>query len=122
MRIFSLIALLVIVLFGCAKKIAPTNKTAVAETPAKPMDPVKPVEPVKPVVVETKTVTAASEEVVTGKNVFEAKCGRCHGLKEPQTYTAERWVKIVDWMAPKANLNATEKTNVLAYVNFYAKK
>lgn len=116
MRIFSLIALLAIVLFGCAKKITTANKPAVAETPAKP------VETTKPVVVETKTVTLEPEEVVTGKNVFEAKCGRCHGLKEPQNYTAERWVKIVDWMAPKANLDATQKSNVLAYVNFYAKK
>ena len=45
-----------------------------------------------------------------------------HALHAADEYTAEKWVPLVDAMAPKANLSETEKTNVLAYVKAGAKQ
>jgi len=57
-----------------------------------------------------------------GQSTFNAKCGKCHGLKVTTDYTADRWVSIMQVMAGKANLSDTEKENVLAYVKANAKK
>jgi|GEM_PF-659346 len=59
---------------------------------------------------------------IAGQATFNAKCGRCHGLKVASNYTESRWVSIMQVMAVKANLDATEKENVLAYVRANAKK
>lgn len=110
-----------IAIFSCSKKMAPTAKTT-----ATVIAPVAKVTPVTPTSVEIKpavepTIKKETTEVTVGKETYKAKCGRCHNLKDPEDYTASRWVKIIDWMAPKAKLNAAEKENVLAYVSFYAK-
>jgi cytochrome c5 len=57
-----------------------------------------------------------------GKQVYYVKCSKCHQAKEPELYTAERWVKIVDWMGPRAKITETEKENILLYVKALAKK
>jgi hypothetical protein len=63
-----------------------------------------------------------SPEAIAGKEIFTAKCGKCHDLKNPSDYTPKEWIKLVDKMAPKANLDDTEKKNVLAYVQSNAKQ
>lgn len=74
------------------------------------------------------TTTAPAPEANTkspqmlGQATYTAKCGRCHGLKNTADYTADRWVGIMQSMAPKARLDDTEKANVLAYVQANAKK
>jgi mono/diheme cytochrome c family protein len=57
-----------------------------------------------------------------GQGTFNAKCGKCHGLKATSDFTADRWVNILQVMAIKANLTEGEKENVLAYVKANAKK
>jgi hypothetical protein len=57
-----------------------------------------------------------------GQSTYNAKCGKCHGLKVTTDYTADRWISIMQVMAPKAHLDDTEKENVLAYVKANAKK
>ncbi len=64
--------------------------------------------------------TAAPE--VQGQSTFNAKCGKCHGLKVVGDYTPDRWASIMAVMGPKAHLNDAETTNVLAYVKANAKK
>jgi hypothetical protein len=59
---------------------------------------------------------------MAGQNTYNMKCGRCHGLKVVTDYGDVRWVEIMAVMATKANLNETEKANVLAYVRANAKK
>ncbi|RAJ04115.1 hypothetical protein LX64_02993 [Chitinophaga skermanii] len=56
-----------------------------------------------------------------GKTLFMDKCGRCHGYKLPETRSADKWVKVIDRMAPKARLNADQKAAVLTFVQQYAK-
>jgi cytochrome c2 len=63
-----------------------------------------------------------SPEAIAGKEVFTAKCGKCHELKNPADYTPKKWISIVNEMAPKAKLDDTEKKNVLAYVQSNAKQ
>lgn len=59
---------------------------------------------------------------VAGMATFNAKCGRCHGLKATINHTAEEWASILVVMAPRANLTDAEKVNVYAYVKENAKK
>lgn len=92
---------------SCSPKTAPTTGTAT----------VTPVEEVKPVVVDPKL----SLESIAGNKTYDAKCGRCHGLKKVDDFTAQEWVPIVDRMAPKSRLDSTEKANVLKYVQAHAK-
>jgi cytochrome c5 len=101
-----------LIFFSCAKKITQP------EPPPAPA-----VNQVVPPADTPKEVAKKMEgpEVVAGKQTFTTKCARCHGLKEPANFTAQEWVPIMDRMAIKANLDAAEKTNVLAYVSFHAK-
>ncbi|UEG50488.1 hypothetical protein LK994_03230 [Ferruginibacter lapsinanis] len=107
MKKVFVLSILAFTIFSCAKKVTPA--TAAEKKPT-----------------EEQTVVVAPEAMATnvasGKVTYEAKCGRCHGLKEPGEFTAERWVGLVNWMAPKAHLSDTEKADVLAYVQAGAKK
>ncbi|UAY52343.1 c-type cytochrome [Ferruginibacter albus] len=89
---------LIAFVWSCSPKTTPTTTTT---TPA----------PAKP-----------SGDVAAGKETYEAKCGRCHGLPNPGDFTATKWPHIIDEMAPKAKLDGTETANVLAYVLANAKQ
>ena len=112
MKKFFLAGFIVLAIGACSKKLTPAKTTSTdsntTTTPATRS-------------VETKTV-ASAEVIAAGKTTYEAKCGRCHALHAADEYTAEKWVPLVDAMAPKANLSETEKTNVLAYVKAGAKQ
>ena len=74
---------------------------------------------------ETSTTTAnlTNEEMLKkGADLFNLRCGRCHGLPSPADFTVAEWKPIIAAMAPKAKLNAEETNWVLAYVNAGAKK
>lgn len=95
---------------SCAPKTIPSKSPEVASVP--------------PVVVEEKAVVVdpkLSAESIAGNKTFDAKCGRCHGLKKVDDFTAQEWIPIVDRMAPKSRLDSTEKANVLKYVQTHAK-
>jgi hypothetical protein len=68
------------------------------------------------------STTTSTDPAVLGMGIYNAKCGRCHGLKVVSDYTSDRWVSIMQVMARKANLSDTEKEQVLAYVQANAKK
>ncbi|RYY67550.1 MAG: hypothetical protein EOO12_00675 [Chitinophagaceae bacterium] len=94
---------------ACAHKATPTTSTpdtssAPATAPA------------------NSTAGATAATIEAGHQVYNAKCGRCHGLKDPANYTAERWVPILKSMAPKARLSEEETAQVNAYVQANAKK
>jgi hypothetical protein len=71
--------------------------------------------------VPSKTETSTGD-ATAGQATYTAKCGRCHGLKNPGDFTSSDWVPILDKMAVKAHLDSTEKVNVLAYVQVNAKQ
>jgi cytochrome c5 len=129
-----------IALYSCSKKITSTASAPKVEKPAvsvavptaapqpgpirKKIESEKPAPP-SPAADGSRVEVVNNKEtpqIVEGKVTYKTKCGKCHDLKDPQAYDAAKWVKIVDWMAPKAKLDATEKVNVLAFVSLYAKK
>jgi cytochrome c5 len=144
MKKITLISMVIIAMYSCAKKMTPVTttpspNTATGKVTAAPAansesktNETKAEASVAPAASETAIANDVagispmsekkeSAQVIAGKEVFKAKCGRCHELKAPENYSAAKWTKIVDWMAPKAKLETSEKENVLAYVSFYAK-
>jgi mono/diheme cytochrome c family protein len=57
-----------------------------------------------------------------GRNIYINRCSRCHGLKNPEHYTAVQWDKILNIMGKKAKLNDNEFEKVSHYVITMAKK
>jgi mono/diheme cytochrome c family protein len=128
-KLLSALVLMILV-WGCAKKIAPSG-SGTSSSPANtqaattPDGKGKDINNPEPGVSDNATkapATATDAAIAAGQNTFNAKCGRCHGLKTPGDFTAERWVGIMDAMAPKAHLTDIEKANVYAYVKANAKK
>jgi mono/diheme cytochrome c family protein len=114
MKKITLITLITISIFSCAKKMNPAStvkSTTPPPPPAAPAPPAPPVEASKP----------TAEMIASGQKVFEANCGKCHALKNPGDYTQQRWVGLVNWMGPKAKISDSDKALVLAYVQHNAK-
>jgi mono/diheme cytochrome c family protein len=142
-KLLTIIAVTILV-WGCAKKMAPASSgggtssgsSEVANTPAtKPTSaPVTPAVPAAPSAVPVTPATPSGSRTpdadpakpvapeVAGQTTYNTKCGKCHGLKVVNDYTADRWISIMQVMAPKAHLTDAEKDNVLAYVKVNAKK
>lgn len=105
MKLFKLIILsfsviLVTILTSCTPKTTPA---VVANTPETPK-------------ITADTETNSAERLALGKTIFENSCGKCHDLHKPTDYNAQDWVGIMNWMAPKANLNEEQKQMVYDYV------
>jgi mono/diheme cytochrome c family protein len=111
MKKFLVIALCSMVFWACSKKMAPAKTAAPPVAPAVAMPEVKPA--------ETARINMALLE--RGKKIFENRCGRCHALKQPVDLEQQKWVGVMERMAPKAQLDETQKAEVLAYVQHYAK-
>jgi mono/diheme cytochrome c family protein len=130
---------LILLVWGCAKKIAPSNGgttgsnapamsgdsnagnvtesqagTNMAQAPAANTGTFGTKEAAKE--------SAADAAAIAGQSIYNAKCGRCHGLKVTTDFTAERWASIIAVMAPRANLTDAERENVYAYVKANSKK
>lgn len=74
---------------------------------------------------KTNTTNAPSPDLEiasAGQTVYINRCGRCHGLKKTENYTAPQWENILKSMIPKARLNEEEAKKLTAYVMEYAKK
>lgn len=121
---------LMILVWGCAKKIT-TATAANAPAPAQMPDDYNTGAGTQPPVESSRTFetkvapkekSAEETTVLAGQDIYNAKCGRCHGLKVTTDFTAERWAGILSVMAPKANLTDAERENVYAYVKANAKK
>jgi cytochrome c5 len=119
------IGTMTIFIASCSQKLKPAATATTPITPSTQVVQTTPTPVQQPVATEVKVenpTPASPANIADGKATFESKCGRCHALKSPADYDATRWVKLVDWMAPKAQLNDTEKANVIAYVQANAKQ
>jgi mono/diheme cytochrome c family protein len=59
-------------------------------------------------------VTAST--LVTGHDLFLARCNGCHGYPDLVAIPDERWPAIVEKMGNKIHLNAEERDQVLHYI------
>ena len=64
----------------------------------------------------TQTVNNTTPDIEAGKNVFTARCNRCHDLPDPAKYNALRWDGILSVMTFRARLTKEETNNVTAYI------
>ncbi len=132
---------LVILVWGCAKKMTPAKSETPTSNTGSVINQTKPAETdmgktttattgqasientgTTGTKVDPKTTTPDASAAIAGQATYNAKCGRCHGLKVTTDYTADRWASILAVMSPRANLNDTEKENVYAYVKANSKK
>jgi hypothetical protein len=58
----------------------------------------------------------------TGEKLYVAKCGGCHELYSPATYTAKEWSEIVNEMQVRAKITDYEKNLINDYLKVNAKK
>jgi cytochrome c5 len=113
-----------LILIACSRKTVPAKETGATSATKKTenTEPGKVATPL-PVVADIQPATPNDLSLAeNGKIVYNAKCGRCHDLKNAADYTAERWEKILEQMAPKAKLTDDEKKQVAAFVNANCKK
>ncbi|MDI9310819.1 MAG: hypothetical protein QM535_11440 [Limnohabitans sp.] len=71
-----------------------------------------------PEIPSTPEVKVSEATLAEGKTLYENNCGKCHKLYEPSAYGKDRWVKILNWMAPKAKITDEQKAKVFAYVSY----
>lgn len=107
MKKLAIIVSMGIIVFSCTPKASPTTSGNTTESANSNT---------------TTTTTANTALIEQGHIVFESRCGRCHGLKDPTRYTSQRWDGILKSMIPKAKLNETEAQQVTAYVMANARK
>lgn len=95
--------LLAFLLLSCQQKSVPVISTRKADPPRK-------LQTVYP------PVAAVAVDTAAGKQLFTAKCDRCHGLPLPQQFTKERWDDILPLMFPRSGFSNEEAFQVRAYV------
>jgi len=62
------------------------------------------------------TTTATLAELQSGHTLYLNRCGSCHSLYSPDSYSASNWTSILSSMAPKAGLSSSDKALVYKYV------
>ena len=62
------------------------------------------------------TTTATLTDLQNGRTLYLNRCGSCHNLYSPDSYSSSNWSSILASMATKAGLSSTEKSLVLKYV------
>ena len=102
MKKLIIITVLSLIVFACSHKTSNTiTKTEVVKE-------------------KTESATVSNAQFIAGKTVYEAKCGRCHKLHEPNRGNMAQWTIWIDRMAPKAKLTDEEKQQVTDYVSVNA--
>lgn len=67
----------------------------------------------------TKSQVMASftkDQLEQGHTLYTNNCGKCHGLKDPDSRTPVEWNNILKKMIPKAKLNYDDGKLVRAYL------
>ena len=62
------------------------------------------------------TSKATLSELQQGRDLYLGKCGACHQIYSPDSFTASDWQSILSMMAPRAGLSAANTVLVSKYV------
>jgi hypothetical protein len=106
--LFGLTIFAIISLVSCK-----TSKTVKND---KPSATVNEVNPELMAAAEKRFPGIKASDITEGQRFYYSKCGNCHSLPEITSEKEEKWPKIMDWMAPKANMDDTQKQKTLQYV------
>lgn len=101
MKKYILIAIIAIGLVACTTKKAVVTETVNSNNSSEQLE--------APVIMLTA-------ELALGKTIFEAKCGKCHDLVKPESYSKEKWKPIMLSMQEAAKLTDDERVMVYNYV------
>jgi cytochrome c553 len=59
---------------------------------------------------------AGIEQLAAGRKILVTRCTECHAPRIVRNYPADEWPMLVDKMAPRAKLSASQKNDLLAYL------
>jgi mono/diheme cytochrome c family protein len=59
---------------------------------------------------------APASTLESGRRLYTGRCAVCHSIDPVTKHSVDRWRAIIDEMADEAELSASEKSAVLAYV------
>lgn len=105
MKVTITILILAVIVFACHRKTVASSDNIIISNK-----------------INKDTKVSNVESTSAGQTVYTSRCGRCHGLKKTENYTAQQWDNILKSMIPKAKLNDDEARQVTAYVMANAKK
>lgn len=71
--------------------------------------------PVTPAMVSTARASTADLEA--GRRIYVGRCASCHSIDPVAKYTTSRWREIVDDMADRTELSASDRSALLAYIS-----
>jgi cytochrome c5 len=103
-KIFGLLALTFVAVSCASKKVvAPPDVVKPMTTMVAP----------KPGMVDAKLNPVAR---VSGKNLYESNCAKCHTLHNPTEFTQQRWNPILLKMQRKAKLDDNQMIAIKDYI------
>lgn len=76
-------------------------------------------EPLSPASVEAargRWPDVSATSLATGRDLFVAKCNRCHGYPDLVATEEAKWPEIVERMGPRSNLAPAEVNLVLRFI------
>ena len=56
------------------------------------------------------------QDLKSGQEIFNNRCHKCHGLKNPHKFSAEKLQKVVPKMANKAKLDKQQEDLILKFM------
>jgi hypothetical protein len=59
---------------------------------------------------------------VSGKTLYEQKCGQCHPLFSPKDFTFDKWKQTLVVMRERAQLTNSQYNSIVSYLKANAKK
>ena len=68
------------------------------------------------IAIKTKFPDATLPVLTEGHTIYTGVCTNCHGAKSIYRIPEERWQAIIDNMAPKAKITASQKDALTKYV------
>ena len=107
-----LVGILASILFISQFQYCSSTKSSSGSSIAKIPEPNEPML----LVAQKKFAQATQESLKAGHSIYIGQCTNCHGAKAVKSEPENEWVEIIDRMAVKAKLNASEKKQVLEYV------
>lgn len=102
-RLLISLLLTVVILVSCKLKPKSEGKESVTSVPL--------IE-----IAQKKFPGITQENLSEGESIFTNDCSSCHGIPKIKSRNEIEWIKVIDWMAPKAKLDDAKKKKLLEFV------